>query len=98
HTGGANLNQWRASDAVTSRHSGENEGLLGVLGIALPSRNPGGLLCRVVQQPTHLLCIQPRCAARRRRRPERPGGAMNTLVALIVEGLSAKSGRHTACK
>ena len=61
--GPARVNKKRSRHAVARGHAAEIEGLLDVIGIALPGREARCLLGSVRQQPSHLLCIEACCAA-----------------------------------
>ena len=62
--------------AVARGHAGEHEGLLDVVGVALPGDDARGLLRGVVEQPAHLLRIEARGAGGRRRGAEHAGDAV----------------------
>ena len=81
--GPAELDEQRRGDAVARRHAAEHEGLLDVIGVALPGRDARRLLRGVVEQPAHLLRVEAGAAAGGRRRAERAGDAVRAAVALV---------------
>src|SRR5215471_13804923 len=59
YTGPAGVNQQCRRDSTARRHAAEDKALLDVLAIPIPGGNPGGLLGGVIDQPSHLLRVQP---------------------------------------
>ena len=89
HACAADLDQQGSGHAIARRHSGEYEGFLDVIGVALPGRDAGRLLGRVIQQPAHLLCVQSCRATGGRGRSECARDAVRALVALIHSDATA---------
>ena len=70
-SGPSGLDQQGRGDAVARRRGAEHEGLLGVLGVALPGAEAGARLLRgIVEQPAHPLLVEAGDRARRRRGTE----------------------------
>src|SRR5438552_8504904 len=65
------LDNQRRCDSAARRHAAEVECFLDVVGVAVPCAKAGGLMGRISQKKSHLLCVQPRGAAGGRCRAEK---------------------------
>src|SRR3546814_20341117 len=83
HAAGARGDEERGAGAVARAHAGEVEGLLDMLGIALPVGDAGGLLGGVGEQVLALPRVEPGARAGRRLGSEvgdQAGGTRRTAV------------------
>src|SRR6516164_4992474 len=59
YSGPARMNQQCRRDSATRRHTAEYKTFLDVLAVSIPRSNTGRLLGCVIDQPAHLLRVQP---------------------------------------
>src|SRR2546429_2786828 len=91
------LDNQRRCDSAARRHAAEVECFLDVVGVAVPCAKAGGLMGRISQKKSHLLCVQPRGAAGGRCPAEKWRGAGSAPVALRFKLLpTQRSEEHTS--
>src|SRR5207249_8880863 len=89
------LDNQRRCDSAARRHAAEVECFLDVVGVAVPCAKAGGLMGRISQKKSHLLCVQPRGAAGGRCRAEKWRDAVSAPVALRFKLLPTQRDRKS---
>src|SRR5215471_14357729 len=82
YTRPAGVNQQCCRDSASRRHTAEYEAFLDVLTVSIPGGNTGALLCCVINQPAHLLGVQPSRAGGSRGSTEDPADTVRAFVGL----------------